>query len=87
MDEDLMMKMKGMMAYLNRKIEFIEQVSLENKEYNDLYMAMKKVNDNILPVIKAQHAINNMKEDVIFWEEMKEFRAPSEGIPELSNAS
>ena len=63
---------------VNHKMSFIEQISLEDEDYNDLYLGLKEVSLNLKKVIRAQYRIDTRNEKAELWESMKELRDPND---------
>ena len=70
--------MKGLSGYVGTQIDNINDISLEDDLYNELYLTLRELRSKVLPVIKAQHKINQRATGAELWEGLKELRSPSE---------
>ena len=57
-ENDMLIHMSQMLEFLKKKMEMLRDVSLENEEYNNLYMAMKALNEDVYVVLKAQYEVD-----------------------------
>lgn len=73
--------MKKMMAFIDVRMNTIQDVSLEDEDYNDLYLALREARNAMLKATKAQHEIDKKQESQAFWEDMKAMRRPGDDIP------
>ena len=71
--------MKTILTQLNEKVirsrmKQIEDISLENDEYNDLYMKLRDLETAVRKVIKSEVVIDQKIEDSTFWADMRKLR-------------
>ena len=74
--------MKKTLAFLDARSEAIEQISLEDELYNELYLSMREMRNQVRRIIKAQHKIECRTEESSFWDGMRELRKPDKDFSE-----
>jgi hypothetical protein len=57
------MQLKNILNYIEYRLDFISQVSLEKDEYNTLYNSLKKAQDGIIASIRAQVDIDKKEKE------------------------
>ena len=68
--------MKKFDEIIRVKMDFINDVSLEDEDYNELYLALREMSVQISRVFRAQYKIDNRVEEDALWDAMKKFRDP-----------
>ena len=66
--------------FIDGKMESIEQISLEEEEYNELYLALRAARNAMLKVIRAQYEVDKKEEQNALWDDMRRLRSPSDDI-------
>ncbi len=50
-------QLKRILNYVEAKIDNIEQISLEQDDYNELYLSLKEAQNGLIRTVRAQVAI------------------------------
>jgi len=72
--------LKDMAGLIESRMDIIEDVSLEDEDYNDLYLSLREARNAILKATKVQYKIDKEQESKMFWEDMKRMRRPDDNI-------
>ncbi len=71
--------MKRTIGFIDGRMDSIEQISLEDEFYNELYLSLREMRNVAMKVIKAQYIIDQRVDDDLFWDGMRKIRKPEEG--------
>lgn len=71
---------KDAVDFIDGRMKAIEQISLEDDAYNELYLALRESRNAVLKVIRAQYEVEKKEEGNILWENLKKFRRPEEEL-------
>jgi cytochrome c556 len=58
------------------KLDLIDEVSLVDEDFNEMFLALRRMAINIRDIVKAQHKIDSKQEEDNLWKEMMKFRDP-----------
>ena len=75
--------MKDMLGYIDHKLEVISDVSLEDDDYNELYLGLREMRGQVLKTIKTQYAIDKREAEGKFWQGMKDLRKPEQSFEDV----
>jgi hypothetical protein len=62
------------------KLDLIDEISLIDEDFNEMYLALRRMAINIRDIIKAQYKIDSKQDSDDLWQEMIKFRDPESDL-------
>jgi len=71
---------RKMLEFIEGRMTSIESISLEEDEYNELYLALRAARNEMTKVIRAQYAVDKVEAEGELWTALKGMRSPNDSI-------